>query len=628
MPWFLLDKPWLISDARELLAEAEEVAEMCEKFAATWPGPESTHHAKVQWAKNVCEAHNEKCYKKNLDLSQEPSRAVREIMSQLLPEDVVVVEILIRRDQIPALELSPDEERAFLNADRTMYHRTDWDEQKHPTFARFKQWLMSKAPAGTTIEQGVPRSKRQDLVVLTQIEAEADDTIADTVTEKLRAIGLMRACISSVNEPLLNSLMRDVPVRLRDCFYYPAPKPARMAAPKACSKGAKRLDRTQLLRLSDDEDELSDDGCSLRVGMMLHELKPRKALTSWEEQLFDHSQRTDRTYRLLPIKAPSDEDSDDVCKSEAEAEAEAQERAAPSRATHAVLWMPKGWAQIRRRVLSHCLTGEGELRMDRYRLEMGTTYSSHLLVCMFDAELRALKTHLSLSASEKLMHALALLDAMRARSSWRYDYEEEGADARDVVRPLATFLRTKLLTLSDDELGLDDAFGSDVSARDALYLLLTAHQRDLESNRDDDEDGAGVALTFNWRPAGGRKSGSAGGAIASRGGAAKPKVAPKPKAPEDDKASSGAARGAPASRDGGAKAKAAAKAPKGGTKTASGGAGGARPSRAAAAKAKAAAKPKAPARAKAIAKAGTKAGTKAAPKTWRLDKRQVSLSIS
>mmetsp|Transcript_19800 Transcript_19800/g.29433 ORF Transcript_19800/g.29433 Transcript_19800/m.29433 type:complete len:514 (-) Transcript_19800:174-1715(-) len=168
-----------------------------------------------------------------------------------------------------------------------------------------------------------------------------------------------------------------------------------------------------------------------------------------------------------------------------------------------VLWLPLEYPNEHKRCFGHFLRGEGESRSIQKRLEKGNTDTGNITISIFESELAYMKKR-GRTLREKFATALSLTEASTyGYMSYAHDNEfpEELAKC---VSTLATFWRTNLLKMTDDELGIGDGSavpeGALSPSREALYTILHNSAKRFEEMSD-----YGVPIKFNWKPGKSRK---------------------------------------------------------------------------------------------------------------------------
>ena len=247
-----------------------------------------------------------------------------------------------------------------------------------------------------------------------------------------------------------------------------------------------------------------DDG-EVRVALQLVGLQAARAPSPFERALEARSAASgDQPYLLVPrpaaggAAAAADGEDDD------EDDDDDKERAATEE-THAALWLPRGFHEIRARVGDHVARGEGEPSDIQMRLDKGNTDTGHLMQMIIRAEFEAINETRPRGVSaagdtpRRLATLLALTEAMACNDIWMHDTEDE-EEVEELLADVAREWRNKLLVHKNDAaaLGLGAADESDAAkaaSREALLALLGIFKRRIEA--------AGHA--FNFKPGPPRK---------------------------------------------------------------------------------------------------------------------------
>lgn len=462
------DQPWLLSSRGDLRRDQARLESWLKDRRASYPGAHSAFEEKLAWISKTFT---------NMGWGRwepaSPVDALREILYESCPESVTVQLVLARSDVDKMCFTSAEEEASFLSAPEVV--RAGWDGKGD--LPSFQAWLRKDATPGTEIEKGVGPGAKRDYVVLAQFDGVSRDaSCVDTLVELCRRVHLLRAELASEPVPYDTP-----PERIGELMHFPAaPALPKTAMPKPSgAKGGKKAATSAPPAAS-----ATVQQC---VAVVVAGFHPVKSATpdGWRKGLDAHARESGLTYVLVPNAKKDDDDEDDG----GEKENGAQRPASAS--THVPLWLPKEYHDIRKRVLAHCWNGEGECEHIRARLEKGNTDSTNVQLAIFTAEFQALKEmRTGLSAVQKLMTVLALLEAMCLRTTWCHDIEYDAVDeAEKLVSSIGEYLRLNLLRKTDAELGLDSHGGT---PREALHGMLALRKKQLE------EEEGNVSIKFSY----------------------------------------------------------------------------------------------------------------------------------
>ena len=177
--------------------------------------------------------------------------------------------------------------------------------------------------------------------------------------------------------------------------------------------------------------------------------------------------------------------------------------AAPPYSLEAVFWADQAFYTAERDRIAAHEGGAGEAPYMKKRLCKGNTDSGNLRIALFEREFRCIQGRRGwgeprkLTKPQQLLGTLALVETMVC--SWPWMHDNEGPTAvRKLYADIAAYLRTNLLKLTDDALGIGPSPGlEDVAGtnRAALYHFLEFHKKKLVT-----EGPEGEAVKFNFRP--------------------------------------------------------------------------------------------------------------------------------
>ena len=175
----------------------------------------------------------------------------------------------------------------------------------------------------------------------------------------------------------------------------------------------------------------------------------------------------------------------------------------PPYSLEAVFWADQAFYTAEKARITAHEGGAGEAPCIKKRLRKGNTDSGNLRIALFEREFHCIRGHRGwgeprkLTKPQQLLGTLALVNTMVFSWPWMHDNEDPTA-VRKLYADIAVYLRTKLLKLTDDELGIGPSPGlEDVAGtnRAALYHFLEFHKKKLAT-----EGPEGEAVKFNFRP--------------------------------------------------------------------------------------------------------------------------------
>lgn len=155
-----------------------------------------------------------------------------------------------------------------------------------------------------------------------------------------------------------------------------------------------------------------------------------------------------------------------------------------------VLWLPKFYDAEKKRLWSHCFTGEGETTEIKRSLAMGLADAAKLKFDIVQAELDALRDRFGRAnkeadkESQKLCATLALSHAMVYDDHWLTE-PQLASDVQDFVSKRLAKEWRDLLKLSNTKLGLgipDHQLYTPAASHEALLAFLSIFQDAFESH--------------------------------------------------------------------------------------------------------------------------------------------------
>ena len=479
------DQPWLLS-SRGDLAEANELKEVEKARWSAALGPEegATLASKKAWM--------ERFKYSFMDKESELSRFQQEKCPEfddVLPEIMlascrpqVSIQLLMTRSAVKAhADAKPKSDKPFSAAPGGLTLRFP-GKAKPKSLAAWWKALSSAKDPGTTVPFDTTHHKDSYVLVATLAPVPCGTEISGLLSsDKAGALGALESLVGiGINAKTLRPTEYEFSIgdKAGECVHYPGTVDGVSVVPFELLCGPCSAQKAAAAADGDDGD--GDDGDDVEG-----EKEPGDTNEFWAA--VEAKQALQRTAGPLGAPCPTPK----------------MAVVTPPYSLQAVFWADQAFYTAEKARIKAHEGGAGEAPHIKKRLSRGNTDSGNLRIGLFEREYHCIKGSRGygeprkLTKPQQLLGTLALVNTMVFSWPWMHDNEEPAA-VRKLYADIATYLRTKLLKLTDDELaigpspGLEDIAGTN---RTALYHFLEFHKKKLAT-----EGPEGEAIKFNFRP--------------------------------------------------------------------------------------------------------------------------------
>jgi hypothetical protein len=483
------DQPWLISSAQEIDDDEEERQDFIKKWLleCPYPGNASSKEAKMSWHKKLKAKYEQELEDSCYDtLAPEANGIVREVLLQMAPKSIVV-ELCVSKTNLESIvealdNISSEKDQAQFASNLSKYARKGYTGEN--TWPAYKRWLLEvdqhQHPPQTSQTTQTTQTTTTNLVTFGSMECGSDDELVKKFEEFALALGMDKVVAQGL---------------VATGGWQGYGLHAKVGHNMYCA----------LPDNNNDNDNNNNDSQKPIIGFTVEMLLRSPLQTETERAEYEFRSKLKemeraslqtfypQTYLLVQRENDDVDDDDDA------------EDNLPMTAEHFhVLWLPREYLELRRRIEAHVGWGKGESARIQQRLEKGNTDTGNLKFHILEQELDVIKKNQKRRTLKyKFCSILALTEVAAIDNSWMQDNECPEDVAKLISKDLTAYWKMSLLKQEDQALGLGNeqqqqqqqaSSAEELSeSRKALHAFLNFLAKQFE------DGGCDAKVKFTWQ---------------------------------------------------------------------------------------------------------------------------------